>query len=293
MLNKTPYSSQDEISLQLDLINHMWDKSPYLEFGPRQSESCRQHLRCIADIRVGARDEERIDVYPSEQPNSPIVVFIHGGWWRGGTRKEYGFVANGFVRRGYTVIISDYTLCPKGSIPDITQASRAAVIWAHEHAAEINGDPERIFVTGHSAGGQQAAMMAVTPWPDYGAPMNLVKGVVPISGIFDMSVFQSSWIQGSLHLNGDSVRSESPLFLIKDQMPPLLVMLGEEESTEFHRQSLDFVAQLRHQKHPVEYYDVEDEDHSTLLYLLGDPDSKACAAISAFFENCIIHSRIG
>ncbi|RMP42522.1 hypothetical protein ALO95_200263 [Pseudomonas syringae pv. antirrhini] len=292
MLTHSPYSTPDEVSLQLDLINHMWDKAPYLEFVGRQSAAARQHLAHIADIRVGARTEERIDVFLSNREKSPIVVFIHGGWWRGGTRKDYSFCANGFVSSGYTVVISDYTLCPSATVSDITQASRAAVIWAYEHADEINGDKDRIFVVGHSAGGQQAAMISVTDWASHGVPADIVKAVVPMSGVFDMQPFQSSWLQAWLQLDGDQVTRESAIHHIKASTPPVMVMLGGEESEEFHRQSLMFVDALGQAGTTVEYHDMKDEDHSSLLFMLGNPDSEASKVMMSFFDRCSLNTAV-
>ncbi|WP_250527354.1 alpha/beta hydrolase [Caballeronia sp. GAWG2-1] len=292
MIIGTPYASPNDISLQLDLINHMWDQAPYYEFLVSQSQMCRRANNCLEDVRVGPRHEERIDVYLAENAGAPIVVFVHGGWWRGGTRKEFGICANGLNRRGYTVVMADYPLCPVATIPDITQATRAAIVWAYENADGINGDPERIFVVGHSAGGQQAGMVAVTDWASYGVPGNIVKGVVPMSGIFDMYPFKSSWLQPWLQLTGDTVRSESAVLNIGKNVPPLLVMVGAEESVEFHRQAQQFVDALMAHGHCAKYLDVDGEDHSTMLFQMGSPESPVTNAIVAFLESCPIGAAV-
>jgi arylformamidase len=286
MVIGTPYASPNDISVQFDLINHMWDQTPYYEFLVSQSQQCRKANNCIEDVRVGPRREERVDIYLAESPSAPIVVFVHGGWWRGGTRKEFGICANGLNRRGYTVVMADYTLCPAATIPDITQATRAAIVWAYENAESINGDRDRIFVVGHSAGGQQAGMVAVTDWRCYSVPENVVKGVVPMSGIFDMYPFKSSWLQPWLQLTGDTVRSESALFNIGEKVPPVLVMVGAEESVEFHRQAELFVDALNRSGHRADYLDVVDEDHSTMLFQMGSPQSPVTHAIVEFLERC-------
>lgn len=287
MIRGTPYSTPWEIDLQFDLSNHQWDQRPYGEFLSRYSNYARSTLKTILDVRVGPREEERIDIYPAANPGAPIVIFVHGGWWRRGTRKEWSFPALGFAKRGYTVIISDYTLCPRVSIPDITQASRAAVVWAYENAESINGDRNRIFLTGHSAGGQQAAMMAVTDWTRHGIPHDALKGVAPISAIFDMRVFQYSWIQGFLQLTGNAAESQSALLNIPEQGPPLLIILGEEESDEFHRQAELFHDSWQSRGLTSEYFSVPGEDHPTAVFMLGNPDSIVCERIDNFFQNCV------
>lgn len=286
MITGTPFAKPQDIDLQLDLINHNWDSAPFFEYVKVQSEIALEKMNCITDIRVGPRDEERLDVFPAAEPNSPILVFVHGGWWRGGTRKLWSYVANGFVSHGFTVVISDYALTPKVTVPDITQATRAAVVWAYEHAEEINGDREKLFVAGHSAGGQQAGMIAVTDWTQYGLPENPLRGVIPMSGIFDMRVMQYSWLQPFLQLNGNTAMSESPQFQVPDTAPPILIMLGDEEAEEFHRQARDFEAAYKAKGHRADYYTQTGEDHSTYIYMMGNPESPVVSRIVDFCKSC-------
>jgi arylformamidase len=233
---------------------------------------------------VGAREEERIDVFPNPNPKAPILIFVHGGWWLKTTRKHWSYTAYGFVQHGYTVIVSDYTLCPKGRIPDITQANRAAVAWAYEHADEINGDRDRIYLAGHSAGGQQAGMMAVTDWVQHGLPADVLKAVVPLSGIFDMRVIQHSYLNGFVQLNGESVQTQSAILHIPDSAPPIQLMVAEEESTEFHRQAEEFLEAWKAKKLDGSLVIIPDEDHSTYIFEMGHPDSPTCNAVVDFFK---------
>ena len=285
MLTETSYASPRDVNLQFDLINHGWDTMPGGNFLMTQSRFARSTLRCFEDIRVGARQEEKIDVFPAAQPGAPILFFVHGGWWRALTRKDWSFAAIGFVKRGYTVIITDYATCPKVGVPDISNATRAAVVWAYENADAINGNRERMFLCGHSAGGQQAAMMAVTRWADYGLPEEgVLKAVVPMSAVFDMRPFKSSWLQPFLNLTGDTARSESALLNIPARStPPLLVTLGEEESLGFYDQANTFVAAWRAAGHQADLYPVPEADHGSQVFMLGDADSALCTEMAAVF----------
>ena len=280
------FTDQAQIDPQLDLENHVWDITPYFNtFVGRSAETLRL-LDHQADIPVGARDEERIDVFPAQKKGAPIIIFIHGGWWRLGTRKLFNFCVKGLADLGFACISSDYALCPKVGIPDITAASRLAVAWAYRNAENINGDAERIYVAGHSAGGHQVGMLAITDWQDYGLPADVIKGGVPISGLFDLRPFRYSWLQAKLQLTGDVVFNESPLFHIPESGPPLLVALGAEESVEFHRQSEEFVAAWRDKGLRADYLDVEGEDHTTNIFRLFYPDSEISQAILQFVETC-------
>lgn len=281
-----PYNHPDEISSQLDLARSYGDHAPYFNFIVIQSRRALDQLKGKLDIRVGARDEERIDTFPAKKAKSPIVIFVHGGWWHKMTRKYWDYAANGFCKRGFAVIVSDYALCPKVRIPDISQATRAAVAWAFEHADEINGDRDRIFLVGHSAGGQQAAMMAVTDWKSYGLPSDVLKAVAPMSGIFDMRPIKASYLQTYVQLSGETVLSESALFQIPDTAPPIQVMVAQEESREFHRQADLFVEAYRRKGHRAEHVIIPFCDHSTYAFELGDPESPTCTAVTEFFQSC-------
>jgi arylformamidase len=281
-----PYKTPDEISSHLDLTRSYGDVMPYLNFITVQSRGARAALKSRLDIRIGARNEERVDTFPADKANSPIVIFVHGGWWHKMSRKEWDYVAYGFAKRGFAVVISDYALCPKVRIPDITQSSRAAVAWAFENADELNGDRDRIFLVGHSAGGQQAGMMAITDWKSCGLPDGVLKGISPMSGIFDMRVIKASYLQTYVQLTGETVLSESPLFQIPAAGPPIQVLVAQEESREFHRQAELFVDAYRAKGHRAEHVVVPLSDHSTYVYDLGNPDSSTCTAISEFLLSC-------
>lgn len=281
----SPFRTQEEIDLQFDLQNHNWDGAPYIDNFLAQSDWVRRSNHCIEDIAVGAREEECIDVFPASVDEAPIVVFVHGGWWRIGTRKWFAFCVQGLIERGYAVVLSDYTLCPDVGIPDITNATRLVVKWAFENHGRINGDPSKIFVAGHSAGGQQAAMMAITDWSRYSLPGNVISGAIPMSGLFDLRPFKKSWLQPKLQLTGDTVLSESPLFQIPERAPPMFVTLGDDESVEFHRQSEVFYEAWKAKGNEAEYYAAPGLDHNTSVLSLIDPESPFCTEVHRFIQS--------
>ena len=287
MFTESPFKTQEEIDLQFDLQNPCWDGAPDIENFLAQSAWVRANNECVEDILVGSRDEERVDIFPARKAGAPIVVFVHGGWWRIGTRKWFAFCVQGLLDMGFAVVAADYTLCPQVTIPDISNATRLAVRWAHDHAAVLKGDAGKIFITGHSAGGQQAGMMAVTDWAGrYALPADVIKGAIPMSGLFDLRPFKTSWLQPKLQLTGDTVLSESPLFHIPDVAPPILVTLGDDESVEFHRQSTVFVDAWRSKGHRAEYYAAPGMDHNTSVLSLIDSNSELCQVVKKFINSC-------
>jgi arylformamidase len=124
------------------------------------SASAKAELTRKADLRYGPTLIERLDVYPAAEPNAPIVIFIHGGYWFDAslTKDMYVWVAKGFVGHGVTTVIVDYEVCPKVTIDEIVRQCRAAVSFVYRHAEDFDSDRSRIYVTGNSAGGHLTSL---------------------------------------------------------------------------------------------------------------------------------------
>ena len=152
-------------------------------------------------------------------------------------------VAPGPVAAGYAVVNVTYALCPAVTITEIVRQVRAAIAWTYRHAASFNGDPKRIYVAGHSAGGHLTAMALLTEWEEeYGLPDNLVKGGIPISGLFDLSPFPATFLQPHLRLSAEDIARVSPLFHVRPRPMPLVVAWGAAESKSFQQQSSNFLS---------------------------------------------------
>ncbi len=237
------FATQAEIDREYDVERMVPDFRPYAEHFIEGSAKARAELTARLDMRFGPTLDEYFDFFPARRPNAPLLVFIHGGYWRMLSAKEFSLVARGPVARGMAVAVTNYSLCPKVTIAEITRQSRAAIAWMHRHAQELGIDPERIVVSGHSAGGQQVGMMLSTDWTrDYGLPANTLRGGISISGLFDLEPLRFSWLQPAIQLDQDVIRRESPLHNIPHRAPPQVVTLGGDESSEFHRQSSEYLA---------------------------------------------------
>lgn len=237
------FATQAEIDREYDVETMVPDFRPYAQHFVERSARARAELAAKLDLRFGPTLDEYLDFFPADRPDAPLLVFIHGGYWRMLSAKEFSLVARGPVARGMSVAVTNYSLCPKVTIGEITRQSRAAIVWLWRHAKELGIDPRRIVVAGHSAGGQQVGMVAATDWAgDYGLPPDVVRGGLAISGLFDLEPLRFSWLQPAIQLDQDLVRSESPLHNIPKRAPPLIVTLGGDESSEFHRQSREYLA---------------------------------------------------
>src|SRR5579885_2471872 len=226
------FSKQEEIDLEYNMEATVPNPRRYFDFFVNGSARARRELKCALDVRFGPTVEETIDLFPAADPHAPILVFIHGGYWRRLSSKEFSLVARGPVAQGVSVAITNYALCPKVTLPEITRQSRAAIAWLHTNRDHpLAGGRDRIFVSGHSAGGHQVARLLSTNWrEDYGLPADVIKGGIAISGVFDLRPLRFSFLQPMLQLTEEIVQRESPLFNLPDSGKPLMVSVGGDES---------------------------------------------------------------
>ena len=191
------------------------------------------------DFAYGQSPRERIDVFAAEVEGAPLLVFIHGGYWRARTKEEFTFVGRAYRDAGISVALLEYDLAPGVTMDVIVRQCRSALVWLWRHGAELGLDAGRMFVSGHSAGGHLTAMMVATEWSDFGAdvPRDLVKGAVAISGLYDLEPISLTYLQADVRLDQGLIARNSPVNLRPGAPCPLILALGGGEPAEFHRQS--------------------------------------------------------
>jgi arylformamidase len=274
------FATQEELDAQYNL-NAMFPEAAarYEDFCWRESESVRAALDHRLDVPFGPTLAEHVDIYPAGQ-NAPVLVYVHGGFWCLRTSKEFGFVARGPASRGVAAVVTNYDLCPRVTIDEIVRQTRAAVAWVYENAASFGGDPGRIHVAGHSAGGHLVAMLLATDWEgEYGLPGDIVKSATAISGLYDLGPFPYTFLQPQLQLGYDQILKNSPILHIPDSAPPLLVAYGENETEEFRRQSEEFLSAWKAKGLEGGISLLQDKNHYEVVDGFLDPESPLCSAI--------------
>jgi len=203
-----------------------------------------QAPQALLDLPYGQGLAETLDVFAPTgavpAAGAPVLVFIHGGYWRALDKRDFSFVAPAFNAAGALVLVPNYALCPAVGIEHIVLQMALAVRWAVQHAAEHGGDPTRVALVGHSAGAHLAAMLLCCRWRelDDALPAQPVAGALAISGVYDLEPLRRTpALQADLRLTPASVARLSPAFFARPKGPKLMAVAGLDESEEFLRQN--------------------------------------------------------
>ena len=271
------FTTQAQIDAQYDVEQSVPDFMVYARHYTEESRLARHRLRCELDLPYGPTRDETLDIFPAAQRDAPVFVFIHGGYWRMLSSKEFSCVALGLQPLGITTVVVNYALAPKVGIDEITRQARAAVAWVLRRIERHGGDPQRVVVGGHSAGGHLGAMCLQTPWADdYGLPEDPLAGAVLVSGLYDLQPLRYSLMQPQLQLDDGVIRRNSPMFSVRACKTPALVTWGADEPDEFRRQSDDFLSAWTAAGNRAKRVPQVGANHFTAIYGFEDPKSLLC-----------------
>lgn len=219
------------------------DYAEYFARWAQASVIARQTPSCQLDVPYGDGPGETLDIFPAAGAKAPVLVFIHGGYWRALDKADHSFIAPVFTQSGACVVIPNYALCPVVTIPHIILQMVKVLAWTYRHIAVSGGDPRRITVVGHSAGGHLAAMLVACAWQAYAKdlPTKLVKNALSISGVYELDSIRSTpFLQESLRLTPAQVKEASPAWLPRPKVSGgrgvLCAVAGGAESAAFLQQ---------------------------------------------------------
>jgi len=250
------------------------DAADWLARYAGESQKTRAALSCRLDLAYGRSAGETLDVFPAPGPGAaPVHVFIHGGYWHLLDKTDFSFVARGLVPAGAAVVVIDYALIPSVDVDELVRQCRASIAWVWKNAASFGGDPQRIFVSGHSAGGHLVAMLMSTDWQAFDAalPADVVKAGCGISGLYDLEPIRLSYLNDVLKLTPEAARLNSPVHHPPRRSGPLLLAVGALEGPEYHRQSQDLAEVWWSRGLPCEVLDMAGHHHFSIVAELLDP----------------------
>jgi arylformamidase len=225
------------------------ERPQILERWQKQGAATRARTAGHLNMRYGRRNGETLDFYPAtgrtDKRGAPLLIFIHGGWFRALDKDDFSWIAPPYMARGINVALPNYGLAPALSVREITQQMLRAMAYLHLNAGVFGFDRKRIVVAGHSAGAHLAAMMLAAQWPDYlqksgrpVLPQRMFSAGVLVSGVFDLQpVLTAPFINDDLKLNEDTAFELSPAFMPPASDAPVITAVGGEESRAFVEQT--------------------------------------------------------
>lgn len=239
----------------------------------------RGALKCWLNVPYGSSPRQVMDIFPADQPGAPVLVYIHGGYWRGGSKDDNCHFAELFVKAGGSAVVLEHDLCPGVTVTEIVRQARSAAAWVYRHISDYGGDPSRLYLCGSSAGGHLVAMALAHDWEKQGLPRDLIKGAVAISGVYDLDAVLHVSVNEEIRLNPESARENSPFLHPPLPHTPLIVAVGGAEPEGWKQMSEDFFRLCKERGLRCEYLEVPGAHHFSLSSHLADPDSPLARAI--------------
>ena len=251
----------------------------YLERALAWSAEVRQQVECHIDVPYGPDERHKLDLYLPGAPATgagplPVLLFFHGGYWVIGHKDTLGFMALGITPAPAILVTAGYRLAPGAKYPQQVNDCRNALRWVYENVADYGGDPDRIFVGGHSAGGHLAALIALQPdqLAHFNLPFDVVKGCLPVSGVFDVTDAPPERQEAFLASPDDAVVA-SPLHNTKGNNLPFFLEIGEDDFPNLRAQHAAMAGKLRQETGIVEEMERLGHNHFAISLDHGNPES--------------------
>ena len=238
------------------------------------SEAVRVRVGTPQRVAYGPTEIEKLDIYRTKSAKAPIFVFIHGGNWFLGSAKNAGYPAEMFVNAGAHYVALDFISVKDagGDLSVMAAQVRRAIAWVYKNAASFDGDPDRLYIGGHSSGGHLCGVALVTEWEkEFGVPGGIVKGGLCISGMYEMTPVRLSWRRTYVNFTDAMAEAMSSQRHIDKMSAAVTVTYGTFETPDFQRQNRDFAAAIKAAGKPVQLIEAANYAHLEMAESLGNP----------------------
>lgn len=233
-------------------------------------------VKVHADIKyrtdaAAMKDRNILDVYaPKGVKDAPVLFLVHGGTWQHGSKDFFKFVGEGFAKRGIVVVCPNYRLSPKVKHPAHIEDVAKAFAWTVDHAAEYGGDPKKVVVAGHSAGGHLVSLLATDPKYLKAEKKSFadVKGVIGISGVYSIPPIIFHGIFGS---DVKECQAASPIQHVSKDCPPCVLIYADKDLPFLDAMARDMCKALTGAKCEAELCEIKDRNHINVMYDASKP----------------------
>ncbi|MCC3860517.1 alpha/beta hydrolase [Pseudemcibacter aquimaris] len=241
------------------------------------------------NVKYGPEERSHFDIFMPDKAKKaandpeiaplPVHVFIHGGYWQELSKNESCFMAPNFLDHDVIFIALDYTLAPDATMHEIVDQTRRGMISVINNARKFGGDPENITISGSSAGGHLVAEVLSTDWNLYGFNKCPLKGALAISGVFDLEPIVNTYVNDPLKMTKEDATSLSPLHHIPDECCDIVFSVGENETSEFHRQTDEYMKACQKKGINTSYVKMPKFNHFDIVMELNKKDSPLFKAV--------------
>jgi arylformamidase len=255
---------QDEMEYQYNPRVSVPEFPELAKIRSAQARQVRESAKSWLNVPYGSSPREMLDIYAADQAGGPVLVYIHGGYWRSGSKEENCNFAPTFTQRGATVVLVEYDLCPQVTVSDIVRQTRASIAWVYRNILRYGGDFGRLFVSGHSAGGHLTAMALAHDWEKEGLPHDLIKGAVATSGVYDLDMVMKISVQEQVRMTPELAKQNNPFLNPPRVRCPLVVAVGSDEPKGWQAMSEDYFRFCKEHGMNAEYLVVPGANHYTM-----------------------------
>ena len=270
------FSSREQRDTQYNARASVSDFDGCVRDYARRAAQAKKDCVGIYDLRYGEGRAERLDLFPValNKQAAPLFVFIHGGYWHSQAKEDAPIMAQAFTDAGIALCTLEYTLLPEATLAETVREVRSAMAWLHRNVAQYGIDPDRIYAGGSSAGAHLAGMVAAPGWQEkYNVPDDVIKGVLGLSGLYDIRPLCDTYINDWLRLQPEQAERLSPMFQLPEAGLPVVLAVGGLETDGFKNQTLAYEAACRHKGVAVQRIETAHCNHFNLLCELCEPDS--------------------
>ena len=243
------------------------------------SNEVKECLEVHRDQRYGDGPRQLADLFPASRAGAPIVLFYHGGFWRGLSKDHVAHAAGPLVRAGAACVLPGYDLCPTVTLRTVVSEAKQALLWTRQQAARLNADPDRIYLAGNSAGAHLAAMMMAEDWMMHGLARSPIAGAILVTGIYDLRVIPRIQVNEDVRLSPTDIPALSPQFLPLRCRVPTIVAVGAAEPPLWIEQSRRFARKLSATGADVRLMEMPGLHHFSITQSLSDPSAPLTRAM--------------
>lgn len=235
--------------------------------------------------------KHRLDLFvPEGLQDAPVLIFVHGGGWSSGDKNLYAFVGRAFAQQGFVTAVINYRLSPQVQHPAHIEDVARAFAWVYKNIAQYGGNPEKIFVMGHSAGGHLTALLALDEkyLQAHGLTLAAIRGAIPISGIYDVTVEPPgpfNVYQIVFGTDPQQRRDASPITHVGTDKPPFLIIYAQFDFPGFDAQARQLLSLLREYENEAALVEIPNRDHVTVIANIGGPNDPTTEEVLKFLRS--------